>query len=102
MCFSTLTNAGVSGAKIAPILPIIEEKAKRLFLYLVGYSSVVYTYTDVITLAILNLPIKYNARETPSSPETLKIILKFQYHHLSALIISTGVGAIYHLLPLAL
>lgn len=38
-----LTNAGVKGAVMDPILPIIEEKANRLCLYLVGYNSAVYT-----------------------------------------------------------
>lgn len=46
-----------------PILPIMDEKAKRECLYLVGYSSVVYTYTEVITIAILYLPTRYTANE---------------------------------------
>ena len=47
-----LTNAGVSGASMEPILPIMEEKANKLCLCFVGYSSAVYTYSDTPTAAI--------------------------------------------------
>lgn len=38
-----LTIAGVRGATMEPILPIIDEYANRLCRCFVGYSSVVYT-----------------------------------------------------------
>lgn len=64
-----LTSAGVSGAVMEPSRPTMEEKANRLWRYLVGYSSAVYTYTDVITMAMQYLPNRYSASCTPSLPE---------------------------------
>lgn len=72
------TNAGVSGAVMEPTLPSIEEKANRLCLYLVGYSSAVYTYIDVTTIEMQYLPIKYTAMFSTSSPEIVK--RKSQYY----------------------
>lgn len=68
-----LTSTGVSGAVIDPIRPIIDEKASRLCLNSVGYSSEVYRYSDVITIEIPNLPNrKITSRNTVRS-ETKQI-----------------------------
>lgn len=63
-----------------PSRPTMEEKANRLCRYLVGYSSAVYTYTDVITTAILYFPIRYIANDSSSIPEveTLSSTLCFK------------------------
>lgn len=53
-----LTSAGVSGAVMEPMRPIMEEKASRVCRYSVGYSSDVNRYSEVNTTEIPNLPSK--------------------------------------------
>lgn len=57
-----------------PMRPIIEAKANSMCRSLVGNSSAVNRYTDVITIAMQYLPIRYNANDSSSLPVT-----KFRY-----------------------
>lgn len=68
----TLTKAGVRGAIIAPILPIVEEKANKLCLYFVGNNSDVYKTVVIIAIAMLYLPKTYTTRDNEFMPEKLK------------------------------
>lgn len=51
-----------------PTRPIMEEKAKRVCRWLVGYSSAVYTYNVVATIAMDNLPIRNIVSDSPKRP----------------------------------
>lgn len=77
-----LTSTGVSGAVIEPMRPIIEEKARRLCRYSVGYSSDVKRYNEVNTVEIPNFPNKkMMRRSTVISAYIKKKIKNFKHFH---------------------
>lgn len=72
-----LTRTGVRGAVIDPIRPTIDENARRLWRYSVGYNSDVNKYRDVITMEIPNLPNKKIISRTTVKSETEDIFILY-------------------------